>query len=132
LAHLGRKFERFLEVYRRPDGGRWTGAELARATAGAAHCSYVANLPKGSIGSPGHEKLATIAKAIARAMGFLRRTGSRKGSRTQGAKRPRIRHAGRLRRPRVGREILGGWWRRKQTKLTGRCLKRAAVTPTAA
>jgi hypothetical protein len=44
----------------------------------------------------------------------------------------RVWHAGRLRRPRVGRGILGGWWRRKQTKLTGRFLKRAAVTPTAA
>ena len=66
LAHVARKFERFLETYRRPDGGRWTGAELAKATGGVVGRSYVTNLRKGRIGSPGYEKLA----AIAGAMGF--------------------------------------------------------------
>ena len=32
MAHLGRKFERFLEVYRRPDGGSWTGRRARQST----------------------------------------------------------------------------------------------------
>ena len=64
MAHVVRKFERFLEIYRHPDGGRWTGAELARATGGAVHRSYVTNLRIGRIASPGYETLAAIAKAM--------------------------------------------------------------------
>jgi transcriptional regulator with XRE-family HTH domain len=64
LGHVARKFERFLEIYRHPDGGRWTGAKLARATGSVVHRSYVTNLRKGRIASPGYEKLAAIAKAM--------------------------------------------------------------------
>lgn len=64
MAHVARKFERFLEIYRPPDGGRWSGAKLARATGGVVHRSYVTNLRKGRIASPGYEKLAAIAKAM--------------------------------------------------------------------
>jgi len=64
MAHVARKFERFLEIYCPPDGGRWTGAKLARATGGVVHRSYVTNLRKGRIASPGYEKLAAIAKAM--------------------------------------------------------------------
>jgi transcriptional regulator with XRE-family HTH domain len=64
MAHVARKFERFLEIYRPPDGGRWTGAKLASATGGVVHRSYVTNLRKGRIASPGYEKLAAIAKAM--------------------------------------------------------------------
>ena len=64
--HVARRFERFLETYRRPDGGRWGGTDLERATGGVVTRSYVANLRKGRIGSPGYEKMS----AISRAMGF--------------------------------------------------------------
>lgn len=37
---------------------------MARATGGAVHRSYVTNLRKGRIASPGYEKLAAIAKAM--------------------------------------------------------------------
>ncbi len=64
--HVAQKFERFLDTHRRPDGQRWSGADLDRATGGAVPRSYVTNLRKGRIENPGYEKLA----AIARAMGF--------------------------------------------------------------
>ena len=62
--HLARKFERFLDTYRRPDGARWGGADLERATGGVVTRSYVANLRKGRIENPGYEKMAAIAKAM--------------------------------------------------------------------
>jgi transcriptional regulator with XRE-family HTH domain len=61
---IAEKFEHLLDIYRRPDGRRWGGAELAEATGGVVHRSYVTNLRKGRIESPGHDKLAAIAKAI--------------------------------------------------------------------
>lgn len=64
--HVAQKFEWLLDTHRRPDGKRWSGAELARATGGVVPRSYVTNLRKGRIENPGYEKLA----AIARAMGF--------------------------------------------------------------
>jgi transcriptional regulator with XRE-family HTH domain len=64
--HVAQRFARFLETYRRPDGQRWGGAELQKATGGIVTRSYVTNLRKGRIENPGYEKLA----AIARAMGF--------------------------------------------------------------
>jgi len=64
--HIAEKFERLLETYRHPDGRRWNGAELAEATGGVVIRSYVTNLRKGRIESPGYDKL----RAIAKAMGF--------------------------------------------------------------
>jgi transcriptional regulator with XRE-family HTH domain len=64
--HVAQRFERFLETYRRPDGQRWGGAELGKATGGIVTRSYVTNLRKGRIENPGYEKL----RAIAKAMGF--------------------------------------------------------------
>jgi transcriptional regulator with XRE-family HTH domain len=64
--HVARRFERFIESYRRPDGGRWGGADLERATDGVVTRSYVANLRKGRIENPGYEKM----RALAKAMGF--------------------------------------------------------------
>jgi transcriptional regulator with XRE-family HTH domain len=64
--HVARRFERFLDTYRRPDGCRWGGADLERATGGVVTRSYVANLRKGRIENPGYEKML----AISRAMGF--------------------------------------------------------------
>src|SRR5687768_628272 len=64
--HIAQKFEALLEMYRRPDGRRWTGAELDDATGGVVTRSYVTNLRKGRIDNPGYEKM----RAIAKAMGF--------------------------------------------------------------
>jgi transcriptional regulator with XRE-family HTH domain len=64
--HVAQRFERFLEIYRRPDGQRWGGAELQKATGGIVSRSYVTNLRKGRMENPGFEKM----RAIAKAMGF--------------------------------------------------------------
>ena len=62
--HIAQKFEHLLDTYRRPDGHRWTGQQLAEATGGVVPRSYVTNLRKGRIESPGYEKLAAMAKAM--------------------------------------------------------------------
>ena len=64
--HVAQRFERFLEIYRRPDGQRWGGAELEKATGGIVSRSYVTNLRKGRMENPGFEKM----RALAKAMGF--------------------------------------------------------------
>jgi transcriptional regulator with XRE-family HTH domain len=61
--HVSQKFEHLLDVYRRPDGSRWTGQQLDVATGGMVTRSYFVNLRKGRIESPGYEKMAAIAKA---------------------------------------------------------------------
>jgi transcriptional regulator with XRE-family HTH domain len=66
LMHTSQKFERLLDAYRRPDGGRWTGQQIAEATDGVVSRSDVTNLRKGLIESPGYEKM----RAIAEVMGF--------------------------------------------------------------
>jgi transcriptional regulator with XRE-family HTH domain len=66
VAHVSQKFEHLLETYRHPDGRKWTGAQLAKATGGVVPRSYVTNLRKGRIENPGYEKM----RAIAKAMGF--------------------------------------------------------------
>ena len=62
--HIALKFEHLLEVFHHPDGRRWTGAKLEKATENVAPQSYATNLRKGKIESPGYEKLAAIAKAM--------------------------------------------------------------------
>lgn len=64
MAPIMRKFERFLETYRGPDGRMWSGQEIQDATGGVVTRSYVSNLRKGRIENPGYEKLAAIAKAM--------------------------------------------------------------------
>jgi transcriptional regulator with XRE-family HTH domain len=64
--HVAQRFEGFLDAYRRPDRGRWTGQQLDEATGGVVARSYVTNLRKGRIENPGYEKML----AIAQAMGF--------------------------------------------------------------
>jgi transcriptional regulator with XRE-family HTH domain len=64
--HVAQRFERLLEIYRRPDGQRWGGAELEKATDDIVSRSYVTNLRKGRMENPGLEKM----RAIAKAMGF--------------------------------------------------------------
>jgi transcriptional regulator with XRE-family HTH domain len=64
--HVAQKFEALLEMYRRPDGRKWSGQEIDEATGGVVSRSYVTNLRKGRIENPGYEKM----RAIAKAMGF--------------------------------------------------------------
>ena len=52
-----------MEMYRRPDGRRWSGQEIDEATGGIVTRSYVTNLRKGRIENPGYEKMRAIAKA---------------------------------------------------------------------
>ncbi len=66
MSRIADRFERLLEVYRRPDGGRWGGQNLEDATGGVVTRSYISTLRKGNIESPGFDKL----EAIAGAMGF--------------------------------------------------------------
>ena len=55
-----------MEIYRRPDGRKWSGQEIDEATGGVVTRSYITNLRKGRIENPGYEKM----RAIAKAMGF--------------------------------------------------------------
>ena len=64
LTNIARKFEWFVEAYRRPDGRRWGGQDLQDATNGIVQRSYITNLRQGRIENPGYEKLAAIAKAM--------------------------------------------------------------------
>ena len=64
MVQVAQKFEHFLDVYRRPDGSRWGGQDLHNATGGVVTRSYVTNLRKGRIESPGFEKRRAIAKAM--------------------------------------------------------------------
>jgi transcriptional regulator with XRE-family HTH domain len=62
--HIAQKFETLLEIYRHPDGRKWSGQEIDEATGGVVSRSYVTNLRKGRIENPGYEKLAAMAKAM--------------------------------------------------------------------
>ena len=62
--HVAQKFEELLDSYRHLDGSRWTGQQLDEATDGVVPRSYTTNLRKGRIKSPGHDKMAAIAKAM--------------------------------------------------------------------
>jgi len=61
---ISQRFEQLPDAYRHPDGSRWTGQQLDEATDGLVTRSYFTNLRKGRIRSPGHEKMAAIAKAM--------------------------------------------------------------------
>lgn len=62
--HIAHKFEQLLNSHRHPDGHRWSGQQLDEATGGVVTRSYVTNLRKGRIESPGYEKMNAIAKAM--------------------------------------------------------------------
>lgn len=64
--NFGRQFQRLQDAYRKPDGTRWTGTDLSRATEGYIRPNYVTNLIKGRIERPGYDRL----RAIAQVMGF--------------------------------------------------------------
>jgi hypothetical protein len=61
---MARKFESFLEKYRRRDGNRWSGPDFEAATGGVIQRSYVTNMRKGKMENPTYEKLAAISKAM--------------------------------------------------------------------
>ena len=60
--HIAQKFETLLEIYRHPDGRKWSGQEIDEATGGVVTRSYITNLRKGRIDNPGYAKLAAMAK----------------------------------------------------------------------
>jgi transcriptional regulator with XRE-family HTH domain len=62
--HIAQKFEALLEMYRHPDGRKWSGQEIDEATGGVVSRSYVTNLRQGRIENPGYAKLAAMAKAM--------------------------------------------------------------------
>jgi transcriptional regulator with XRE-family HTH domain len=64
VMHIAHKFEHLLNIHRRPDGYPWTGQQLDEATGGVVSRSYVTNLRKGRIASPGYEKMNAMAKAM--------------------------------------------------------------------
>jgi transcriptional regulator with XRE-family HTH domain len=66
VLHVAHRFERFLDIYRRPDGRRWSGQAIDEATDGIVTRSYITNLRKGRIENPGYGKM----RAISKAMGF--------------------------------------------------------------
>jgi hypothetical protein len=63
---VAQRFECLLDSYRRPDGRKWGGKDLHKATGGVVSSPYVTHLRKGRIENPGYEKL----RAKAEAMGF--------------------------------------------------------------
>ena len=70
--HVAQRFELFLDKYRRPDGGKWTGQLIGEATGGVVTRSYVTNLRKGRLENHGYEKMRAMARA--------RTSRSRRGS----------------------------------------------------
>jgi hypothetical protein len=64
FMHISQRFEYLLDSYRHPDGSQWTGQQIDEATDGLVARSYFVNLRKGRIKSPGHDKMAAIAKAM--------------------------------------------------------------------
>ena len=59
-----RRFSTLLDRYPRPDGKRWRGVDLDRATNGYVNGSYVTALSKGRIEQPGLNKLRRISDAM--------------------------------------------------------------------
>jgi len=52
VVQIAQRFQHFLETYRRPDGSRWGGQDLHKATGGVVTRSYVTSLRKGRIENP--------------------------------------------------------------------------------
>lgn len=97
--HVSERFARLLALYRRPDGREWGGQDLEDATGGTVTRSYVANLKKGRIESPGLAKL----EAISGAMGFS----------------PALWFGGKGVGP-----STGSWWQLLRTRRSGQCWRK--------
>lgn len=63
---FARKFRIMLEVISHPDGGKWSGVKMERATGGRVKSSYFSSLRDGHIHIPRVDKI----EAVAEAMGF--------------------------------------------------------------
>lgn len=61
---FGDKFIRLLDLYRKPDGSRWTMKEIEQSTGGFLKGSYLANLKAGRIRQPGLDRLRSIASVM--------------------------------------------------------------------
>ncbi|PLS87140.1 MAG: hypothetical protein CYG60_03500 [Actinobacteria bacterium] len=61
---MAQKFRRFLRTHRRPDGSRWAGAEIERATRGEVSRFYVSRLRRGLIADPGFKKVVAISRVM--------------------------------------------------------------------
>lgn len=59
-----RKFEHLLELYRRDDGSKWSGAALERATGGIVNTRYVSELRRGIIKEPSFRRIHAISRAM--------------------------------------------------------------------
>lgn len=66
ISVYAQKFRIMLELIPHPDGGRWTGSKMERATGGTIAASYFSTFKEGRIDVPKADKL----EAIAGAMGF--------------------------------------------------------------
>lgn len=64
--NFGTKLARLLEIYRKPDGAKWSLKEIEDATDGYVTGRYLTNLKAGRIRQPSLDRLATLA----RIMGF--------------------------------------------------------------
>lgn len=64
MEDWGRKFERLRDRYRMPDGSKWSGAALERATNGKVGAHFVSSLRRGKIQDPGIGKIRSISEAM--------------------------------------------------------------------
>lgn len=58
------RFEQMLDIYRRDDGSRWSGAALERATGGVVSRNYISKLRAGRIQDPSFYRMYVISKAM--------------------------------------------------------------------
>lgn len=64
MPHWDERFEQILEVYRRDDGSRWSGAALERASGGIVSRNYISKLRAGRIQDPSFYRMYAISKAM--------------------------------------------------------------------
>jgi hypothetical protein len=60
----GKRFLYLQERYRKPDGSKWTQAEIERATKGFVRANYLTNLVHGRIQQPGTDRLQAVAQVM--------------------------------------------------------------------
>ncbi|MGB3633307.1 MAG: hypothetical protein WA982_04655 [Rubrobacteraceae bacterium] len=60
----GKRFLYLKERHRKPDGSKWTHAEIERATEGFVRANYLTNLVHGRIRQPGTDRLQVIAQVM--------------------------------------------------------------------
>ena len=63
-ARFGAKFARLLDIYRKPDGSRWSLKEIEDYTGGFVTGRYLTNLKAGRIQQPGLDRMREIARVL--------------------------------------------------------------------